>query len=98
MAQLRYVFQATTGNIAQNGPNWNPAKELRFLNWVWVFYAPKDEVEGSPTFGQVLPRNAANEELAVKAFFNAKIDGVIAQIRRYEKQLADAANVPGNMD
>jgi len=98
MAQLKITFQATTGNQPSNGPNWNASKEQRFINWVWAMYAPKDTIPGSPTFGQLLPRNLANETIAFQNYADGIYNGTKANIRAWEKSEVDKASVVADMD
>lgn len=88
MAQIKISFDATAGTVTQSGGVWDAGKETRFLNWVWNNYAPKDAVEGSPTFGQVLPRTNPNMAQAFKSFATAIMEGVKANVLREEKENA----------
>lgn len=92
MAQLKITFQATTGNQPSNGPNWNAAKERRFIDWMWAMYSPKDEL------GQVLPRNLANETIAFQNYAAGIYNGTKANIRAWEKSELDKASVVADMD
>ena len=88
MAKLTISFDATAGTVTQSGGVWDAGKETRFLNYIWNNYAPKDTLEGSPTFGQVLPRTNPNMAQAFKAFAQAIMEGVKANVLREEKENA----------
>lgn len=88
MAKLTISFDATAGTVTQSWGVWDAGKETRFLNWVWNNYAPKDTTEGSPTFGEVLPRTNPNMATAFKSFALAIMEGVKANVLREEKESA----------
>lgn len=92
MAQLKIIFQATTGNQSSNGPNWGVAKEARFINWVWAMYAPKD-VDGT-----ILPRTLATETAAFRSYANGIYEGTKANIRAWERDELEKANSVADMD
>ena len=92
-ANLRFTFVATPGNTVHNGPNLNAQQEALFNDWLWATYAPTDAVEGSPTFGQTLPRNAASEAEAYKRWAAATWAGTRAQMRRWKREQDQAAVV-----
>jgi hypothetical protein len=94
MAQLKISFEGTAGTVTKSGANWNAGKETRFLNWIWTHYAPVDEDPESETFGEVLARNNANEAQAFKNFGFAIMQGVKANIERWEREEAIKAIIP----
>lgn len=97
MANLRFTFIATSGTVNQNGPNITAPQEALFIDWLWAQYAPTDTVEGSPTFGQVLPRNTANEAQAFRNYADALWRGTRANVIRWKHDLDRAAVVEPTM-
>lgn len=85
-ANFRFTYVATPGNVQHNGPNLNAQQEALLNDWLWANYAPTDTVDGSPTFGQVLPRNTANEAEAYKRWAYATWKGTRAQIRKWKRE------------
>lgn len=92
-ANFRFTYVATPGNVQHNGPALNAQQEALLNNWLWANYAPTDTVEGSPTFGQVLPRNTANEAEAYKRWADATWKGTRAQIRKWKREQDQAVIV-----
>lgn len=88
MAQITISFEGTAGTITKAGKVWDASQEARFLNWIWSQYAPKDEVEGSETFGEVLPRSPQTMGVAFGNFMNSIMEGTKANILRWEKEEA----------
>lgn len=81
MPNLRFAFVATSGTVIHNAPDITAGQETLLRNWLWAQYAPKDEVEGSPTFGQTLPRNTANEAQAFRNYAAALWGGTRANVQ-----------------
>ena len=84
MPNLRFTFVATTGTVTHNAPDLTAGQEALFINWLWAQYAPKDTVEGSPTFGQILPRNTANEAQAFRNYAAALWRGTRANVQHWK--------------
>jgi hypothetical protein len=98
MANIREVFVTSAGTVTYNAPNLSAQHEQILIDWFWSQYAPVDTTPGSPTFGQVLPRNTANEAQAFRNFATAKWAGIQAQVRRWKhNQLKEAVPDPGNI-
>lgn len=91
MANLRFIFIATAGTVNQNAPAITAPQEALFINWLWAHYAPIDTVEGSPTFGETLPRNAANEAHAFRNYADKLWLGTRANVIRWKHELDKAA-------
>lgn len=91
MANLRFTFVATAGTVNQNGPTITAPQEVLFIDWLWAQYAPTDTTEGSPTFGQTLPRNTANEAQAFRNYADALWRGTRANVIRWKHDLDKAA-------
>lgn len=91
MANLRFAFVATSGTVSSNAPDLTPAQEALFIEWLWARYAPVNTVEGSPTFGQKLPRNAANEAQAFRNYATAMWRGTRANVRDWKLEQDRAA-------
>lgn len=85
-ANLRFTFVATDGTVVVNSANLNAAQEALLIDWLWAYYAPKDDVEGSPTFGQTLPRTPANEAQAYRNYARALASGTYAQVRKWKQE------------
>lgn len=90
-ANIRSAFVATGGTVVVNSTTLTAPQEAVFIDWLWAHYAPKDEVEGSPTFGQTLPRNTANEAQAYRNYAKAIHAGTYAQVRRWKREQDQAA-------
>lgn len=97
MANLRFSFLSTAGTVTQNAPNITAQQELLFVDWLWAHYAPVDSVEGSPTFGQTLPRNTANGASAFRSYANALWRGTRTNVIRWKHGLDKAAVVAPQM-
>jgi hypothetical protein len=98
MPNIRETFVATAGTVVYNAPDLSAPHEALLLDWLWAHYAPTDTTPGSPTFGQPLTRNNANEAQAFRNFAAAKWQGVQAQVRRWKlDQLRAAVPDPGNI-
>jgi len=91
MPNLRFTFVATAGTVQHNAPNLTAGQETLFLDWLWEKYAPKDEVEESPTFGQILPRNTANEAQAFRNYAAALWRGTRANVQSWKLEQDRAA-------
>lgn len=91
MANLRFMFIATAGNATYNGPEITAPQEALFIDWLWAKYAPKDEVEGSPTFGEPLTRTPANEVQAYRNYAAAMWSGTRANVVRWKLEQDRAA-------
>jgi hypothetical protein len=90
-ANIRSSFVATNGTVVVNSTAFTGGQEALFIDWLWAMYAPKDTVEGSPTFGQVLPRTTANEAQAYRNYAIAIHAGTYAQVRRWKREQDQAA-------
>lgn len=93
MANLRFTFVATAGTVNQNAPAITVPQETLFIDWLYAHYAPVDTVEGSPTFGQPLTRNTANEAQAFKNYAYKLWQGTRANVIRWKQGLDRAAIV-----
>lgn len=91
MPNLRFTFVATPGTVTQNAPNITAPQEALFTDWLWAQYAPVDTVEGSPTFGQPLTRNTANEAQAFRNYAAKLWQGTRANVIRWKHELDKAA-------
>ena len=91
MPNLRFTFVATAGTVQHNAPDLTAGQETLFLNWLWAHYAPKDMVVESPTFGQPLPRNTANEAQAFRNYAAALWRGTRANVQSWKLELDRAA-------
>lgn len=92
MAQLRITFQATTGNQPSNGPNWNPTKEARFINWLWAVYSPKTP-DGTP-----LPRTLETETEAFLAYAASIYAVTKANVRAWERSELERSGAVADMN
>lgn len=90
-ANLRYSFVGTGGTVTVNAPSLNAQQEALFIDWLWEFYAPVDTTPDSPTLGQKLTRNAANEAQAYRNWAAADWNGTRASIVRWKHELDKAA-------
>jgi hypothetical protein len=97
MPNLRFSFIATAGTVTVNAPDITAPQEALFIDWLWSQYAPKDTVEGSPTFGQTLPRTGPNEVEAYRNYARALWAGTRANVIRWKHELDKAAVVPPNV-
>lgn len=91
MANLRFSFVATGGTVTVNAPDLTVGQENLFKDWLWAQYAPKDDVEGSPTFGQTLQRTTANEAEAYRNYARALWKGTRANVRNWKLEQERAA-------
>ena len=92
-ANIRSTFVATGGTVVVNSATLTAPQEAVFIDWLWAMYAPRDTVPGSPTFGQVLTRNTANEAEAYRNYAKAIHAGTYAQARRWKREQDQAAIV-----
>ena len=90
-ANLRSTFVATSGNVIVNSTNLTAPQEQVLIDWIWAHYAPKDTTPGSPTFGQPLTRNTANEAEAYRNYAKAIHAGTYAQAKRWKREQDQAA-------
>lgn len=91
MPNLRFSFIATAGTVTVNAPDITAPQEALFIDWLWAYYAPKDTVENSPTFGQPLTRNTANEAQAYRNYARALWRGTRANVLRWKHEQNKAA-------
>lgn len=91
MANLRFSFISTAGTVTVNAPDITAPQEALFIDWLWAQYAPVDEVEDSPTFGEPLPRNTANEAQAYRNYAAKLWAGTRANVIRWKHELDKAA-------
>ena len=66
-------------------------QEAILIDWIWAQYSPKDTTPGSPTFGQPLTRNTANEAEAYRNYARAIHAGTFAQAKRWKREQDRAA-------
>lgn len=93
MANFRFTFIASAGTVNFNAPEITVPQETLFVDWLWAQYAPVDQNENSPTFGQVLPRNVANEGQAFRNYATKLWAGTRANVIRWKLNLDKAAIV-----
>lgn len=90
-ANIRSTFVATGGTVVVNSAPLTAPQEQVLIDWMWAQYSPKDTTPGSPTFGQPLTRNAANEAEAYRNYAKAIHAGTYAQARRWKREQDQAA-------
>lgn len=90
-ANFRFTFVATDGTVVANAPTLTVQQEDLLIDWLWEFYAPTDTTPESPTFGQKLTRNAANEAKAYRNWAAATWKGTRASVVRWKHNIDKAA-------
>ena len=90
-ANLRFTFVSTDGTVNVNAPTLNAQQEALFIDWLWEFYAPTDTDPQSPTFGEKLTRNTANEARAYRNWAAAAWKGTRASVVRWKVEKDRAA-------
>jgi len=96
MANLTFSATATAGTITHTSATYTDATMTRFTDWCWYAY-PQYVVDGDPSSG-VKTKNNANVAAAVRDAFAALVEGLKANVIRYEKSEAAQAAQTGVPD